>query len=154
MDITIADLEVLLTHTIKNIRSLGHDLEQPGGGAAGGILGSEEEGEDGLGDLIITEFTEQRGWLLDVLSWQALGVSLGPLLGQQHVLDPGIHDTVGLAASGKTGLALGGCLGELGKDHVTGFLAIPRLGEGEDDREVDKLEGLGDQVVVVGDLLD
>lgn len=153
VDITVADLEVLLTDTVEDIRALSHNLEEPSSGGAGGVLGSEEEGEDGLGDLVVGEVAEQVSGLLHTLRVTA-GHGLAPPLGVNHLLDPGIHDAGSLASSSHADLALRSALGELGEDHISRLLAIPRLGVGNDDGEVDKLESGGDEVVVVGNLLD
>lgn len=154
VNITVADLEILLTDAVEDIGALGHDLEEPSGGAAGGILGSEQESEDGLGDLVIGEIAEQRVGLLHILSKSTSGLGLSPLLRLDHLLDPSIHDA-GLGTSGShADLALRSTLGELGKHHVGGLLSIPGLGEGDDDGEVDELESGGDEVVVISNLLD
>ena len=153
VDITVADLEVLLTDTVEDVGALSHSLEEPGSGGAGGILGSEEEGEDGLGDLEVGEVAEKVSGLLHTLGVTA-GHGLAPLLGVNHLLNPGIHDAGSLATSSHADLALCSALGKLGEDHISRLLAIPRLGVGNNDGEVDKLKSGGDQVVVVGNLLD
>lgn len=132
---------------------MGHDLKEPGGGRRGGILGGEQEGEDGLGDFVIGEIAKDMSRLGETLGVAGL-LGVAPLLGGNHLDNPGVHDAVGLAAGSHPDLGLGGATGELGEDHIGGLLAVPGLGEGDDDGEVDELEGLGDEVVVVGDLLD
>lgn len=149
--VTVADLDVLLSDTVKDIGSLGGNLEEPCGGAAGGILGSEEEGEDGLGDLVIVEHAEERRWLLDIMRL-ALLLGLAPALRLDHGKNPGVHDAGNFTTSGHANLAFGSTLGELGQDHISSLLAVPRLGVREDNGEVDKLESSGDEVVVLGDL--
>jgi len=151
--VTVADLDVLLSDTVKNVGSLGGNLEEPSGGAAGGILRSEEEGEDGLRNLVIVEHTEERSGLLNIMGL-ALLFGLAPALRLNHGQNPGVHDTGNLTTGSHTNLALGSALGELGQDHISSLLAIPRLGEREDNGKVDKLESSGDQVVVLGDLGD
>lgn len=154
VDITVADLQILLAHAIKDIRTLSHDLEQPSGGAAGGILRSEQEGEDGLGDLVVGEVTEKRVRLLKALDFITLLFRLAPPLGVDHLLNPGVHDASSLASSSHANLALGRALCELSQNHVGCLLAVPGLGVRDDDGEVDELESGGNQIVVVGDLLD
>lgn len=68
--------------------------------------------------------------------------------------DPEVENALLLAASQHADLGLGGTLGELVQDHVGALLAVPALGKGQDDGEVDKLKRSSDEVVVVGDLLD
>jgi hypothetical protein len=149
--VTVADLDVLLSDTVKNIGSLGGNLEEPRGGAAGGILGSEEEGEDSLGNLVIVEHAEEGRGLLDVVGL-ALLLGLAPAVRLDHGQNPGIHNTGNLTTSGHANLALGSTLGELGQDHISSLLAVPRLGVRKDNGEVDKLESSGNEVVVLGDL--
>ena len=153
MGIAIADLEVLLTDPVQNIGALSSNLEEPGGGTAGGVLGSKEEGKDSLGNLIVVEHAQHRLGLLHAVLLTLL-LCLAPALRVNHVENPGIHDAGGLATSSHADLALGCALGKLGKNHVGGLLAVPSLGEGDNDGEVDQLKSSGDEVVVVGDLLD
>ena len=68
--------------------------------------------------------------------------------------NPEVKNALLLAASRHADLGLRGALGELVQDHVGTLLAVPALGEGQDDGEVDQLERSGDEVVVVGNLLD
>ncbi|KAI6776070.1 hypothetical protein HG530_000015 [Fusarium avenaceum] len=149
--VTVADLDVLLSDTVKDIGSLGGNLEQPSGSTAGGILRSEKEGEDGLGDLVVVEHAEKRSGLLNVVGF-ALLLGLPPALRLDHRQNPGIHDTGDLTTSSHADLALGGALGKLGQDHISGLLSVPGLGERKDNGKVDKFEGSGDQVVILSDL--
>lgn len=150
--VTVADLEVLLADAVKDIGALGHDLEQPSSGTAGGVLRSKEEGEDGLRDFVVAKHAQVGGGLL--ASILALVLGLAPALALDHLDDPGVHDAGNVTTSGHADLGLGSTLGKLGENHVGGLLAVPGLGVGDDDGEVDELEGGGDEVVVVGDLLD
>ena len=68
--------------------------------------------------------------------------------------NPEIKNALLLAAGGHADLGLGGALGKLVQNHIGALLAVPALGEGQDDGEVDKLERCSNEVVVVGDLLD
>lgn len=151
MTVSVTDLEVLLTNAVKNIRALGSDLEEPSGSTAGGILRGEEESEDGLGDLVVGELAEKRSRLFKTLGGTG-SLGLAPLLGVQDGLDPAIHDTGNITSSSHAHLALGGALGELGDDHVGRLLAVPGLGVGKNDGEVDQFESLSDEEVVGGDL--
>ena len=154
VDISVPHLEVLLAHSVQDVGTLCHDLEEPGSRAAAGILRGEQEGEDGLGDLPVGEVAEHRRRLLEPVRGQTLLLSLAPPLGIHHGLDPAVHDAGNLSAGGHPDLALGGALGKFLQHHVGGLLAVPRLGERDDDGEVHQLEGGRDEVVVVGDLLD
>jgi hypothetical protein len=151
VNVTVAGLDVLLTNLLKVFRAVGHDLEKPCSSGRSGVLGGEEEGEDGHGDLKIAEPTNNHGRLLGVL---ALLDRLTVVLRLDHVGDPEVENAFLLAASLHADLGLSGTLGELVQDHIGALLAIPALGEGQDDGEVDKLERSSDEVVVVGDLLD
>lgn len=154
VSITLAGLDVLLANSVQHLGALGHDLEQVGDSTARGVLGCEEEGEDGLGDLEIGELANQGLGLVESLGGQTLLSSLTPFLGSNHVLDPGVHDTGNLSAGRHANLGLGGALGELVHDHGGSLLSVPGLGVGQDDGEVDKLESSSNQEVVVRDLLD
>jgi hypothetical protein len=152
--ITATDTQVLLTNPIQHLRLVGAELEQPGGSGGGGILRSEEEGEESHGDLEIGELTDEHVRLLRRVDLNTVGNLLTVGLGIVHLLNPSIENALNLATSGHADLALSGTLSELNQNHISSLLAIPSLGEGNDDGEVDKLHGLGDQVVIVGDLLD
>lgn len=154
MGVTLAGLDVLLTDPVQNIRALGHDLEQVGNGTARGVLGSEEECEDGLRDFEIGELADQRLGLVESFGGQTLLGSLAPPLGGNHVLDPSIHDAGHLSSSSHADLGLGSTLGKLVHDHTSSLLSVPRLSVREDDGKVDKLESSSNKEVVVGDLLD
>jgi len=152
--VTVADIQVLLAHLVEDLGAVSHQLEQPGRGRTGGVLGSEEEGEDSLGDFVIREFTENLGRLFRRVDLDSLGDLLTVRDRVQLGLNPGVHDTRDLATSGHAGLGLGGTLGELSEHHVGGLLAVPGLGIGKDDREVDKLQRGSDEVIVISNLLD
>ena len=153
VNVAITDPQVLLTNAIQNIWSLSVDLEQPSGSAAGGILRGEEESEDSLRNLVVVEHAQKRLGLLHLAHISTLGLSVSPLLRLEDLEDPGIHNTVGLTASSHADLGFGSALGELGENHVGSLLTIPSLGERDDDGEVDELEGGGNQIVVIGNLL-
>lgn len=151
VDVTVAGIDVLLANLLEVFRAIGHDLEKPCSGGRGGVLGGEEEGEESHGDLKITEPANDHGRLLGVL---ALLDGLAVVLRLDHVSNPEVKNALLLAASLHTDLGLRGALGELIEDHVSALLAVPALGERQNDGEVDKLERSGDEVVVVGDFLD
>lgn len=151
VDIAVAGVDVLLADLVEVLGAVGHDLEEPCRSGRGGVLGGEEEGEDGHGDLEVGEPADEHGGLLDVL---ALLNRLAVVLRLNHVGDPEVENTLLLATRCHADLGLSGALGELVEDHVGALLAVPALGEGQDDGEVDELEGGSDEVVVVGDLLD
>lgn len=69
------------------------------------------------------------------------------------MLDPTVHDTGDFASSSHADFTLGGTLGELRQHHIGSALSIPGPRVGDDDGKVDKFQGSGDQVVVIGDLL-
>ena len=154
MNVAVPHRQVLLAHPVQDVGPLRHDLEQPRRGAAGGVLGREQKGKERLRDLVVGEHPQHGRGLRDAVGRTPLLLSLAPRLGVDHGLDPGVHDAVGLAAGGHADLALGGARRELGKNNIGGLLPVPRLGVGEDDGEVDELQGGGDEVVVVGDPLD
>jgi len=154
VDVAISGLDVLLADLLEVLRAVSHDLEEPCGGRRGSVLGSEEEGEDGHGDLKIAEPADDSRGLLGVIDLLASFNPLAVLLRLDHVVYPEVENALLLATSSHADLALCGTLGELIQDHVSALLSVPGLGEGDNDREVDKLERSGDQVVVVGDLLD
>jgi hypothetical protein len=151
VDVAVAGFDVLLADLLEELGAVGHDLEEPCGSRRGSVLGGEEEGEDGHGDLEVAEPADDHGGLLRVF---ALLDGLAVVVRLDHVGDPEVQNALLLAASRHTDLSLGGALGELVQNHVGALLAVPALGEGQDDGEVDELEGGGDEVVVVGDLLD
>ncbi len=153
VNVTVADPEVLLSNAIQDVGSLSGNLEEPCSGAAGSILGGKEKGEDGLGNLVVAEHAQQGVRLLHALAG-ALALGFAPALRVDHLQNPAVHDAGDVAARSHAHLALGGALGELGQDHVGGLLPVPRLRQGNDDGEVDKLEGGRDEVVVVGNSLD
>lgn len=150
--VTVANLHVLFADAVKNVGALGHDLEQPSGGTAGGILRSKEEGEDGLRDFVVAKHAEERRRLLAGIL--ALLLCLAPALRLDHLDNPSVHDARDITTSGHANLALGSTLGKLSENHVGGPLAVPGLGVGDDNGEVDKLEGSSNEVIVVGNLLD
>lgn len=152
IDVTVADLEVFFANSVEDVGTLGSGLEQPGGGTAGGILRGKEKGEDGLRNLIVAKHAEKRRGLLARIL--ALFLSLAPTVRLDHLNNPGIHDASNITTSGHADLALGSALGELSEHHVGSLLAVPSLGVGDDNGEVDELEGGSDEIVVVGDLLD
>jgi hypothetical protein len=154
ISVTLADTHVLLAQLLENIGAVGNNLEQPSGGTAGGILGSEKEGEESLGDFVVGESADKHGGLLRVVHLDAAG-QLGAVgLGVDHLLDPGIKNAVDFTTNIHADLCLCGTLCELVENHVGSLLAVPSLCEGDDDGEVDKLESSGYHVIVVCDLLD
>lgn len=150
--ITVPDLEVLIADLVEDVGAIGHDLEEPGTGAAGCVLRGKEEGENGLCNLIIRKITEDVLWLLGVRHRDTLGDLFTVGGGVEHGLDPAVHDAGDLVASSHADLALCRTLAELSQDHVSCLLSVPGLGEGKDDGEIDELESGGDEVVVVGNL--
>lgn len=154
IDVAVADLEVFLPNAVKNIRSLGCNLEEPCRGTAGGILGGKKEGEDGLGDLVISKHAHHGCRLHQILGGQALRLSLTPTLRLDHDQNPSIHDAGDFSSSSHANLGFGGTLGEFRKNHVGRLLSIPGLGVGKNDGEVDKLKSCGDQIIIIGNLLD
>ena len=154
VDVAVAGVDVLLANLCEELWTISHDLEEPCGGRRSGVLGGEEEREDGHGDFEVAEPANDHGWLLRLVNVLASFDPLAILLRLNHVLDPEVEDAFLLATSGHADLGLRSALGELVEHHVGRLLAVPALGEGQDDGEVDELERSGDQVVVVGDLLD
>jgi len=154
MDVAAPGGNVLLADLFQKLGAIGHDLEQPGASRRCGVLGGEEEGEQGHGDLKVSEVANEHRRLLRIRHLYACIDPLAVRTGLDHGSDPEIEDTVSLAARSQTDLALRGTLGEFVQDHIRALLAIPALGEREDNGEVDELERGRDQVVVVANLLD
>lgn len=148
--------QVLGAQAVEHVGALREDLEQPGRGAARGVLGREQEGEHGLADLLVGEVADQVGGPLGVGHGLAGREALAVPPRLHHVPDPLVDDAVGRRAGGHVGLAGGGAPRELGLDGVGRALAPPALGPGHvhGQRDVDELEGRRDQVEVVGDALD
>lgn len=141
-------------HAIEDLRSVGHELKQPGAGAAGSVLRGEEECEDCLGDFEVGKIADYgRGFLggVDGEAFGDFGVVGGAV---KHGFHPGVHDAGYVAANSHAGFALCGTFGEFGEDHVGGFFAVPGLGEGQDDGEVHEFKGGCYHPVVVCDFLD
>lgn len=154
LDIAVANAQVLLADLVKNIGAVGHELEQPGRGSTSGILGGEQEGEDGLSDFVIGEVTQDLGGLVTGLDGNTLSDLLTVLGGILLSLDPRVHDTGDFSTRGHASLTLGSTVGELCQNHVGSLLAIPGLGVRQDKGEVNEFQGSSDHVVVIGDLLD
>lgn len=154
VDVTVAGLQVLFADLVEELGSVSHDLEEPGGGRRGSVLGGEKEGEDGHGDFEVAEPADNGSRLLGVFDLLASLNPLTVLLGLDHVVDPEVENALLLATSSHANLGLCGASGELLEDHIGSLLSVPALGKGQNDGEVDELEGGGNQVVVVSDLLD
>lgn len=154
VDIAVPGLDVFLADLVKVLGSVGHDLEQPCSGRGGGVLRGEEECEDGHGDFKVAEPADHGSGLLRVIDLFACLDPLAVLFRLNHVIDPKVQNAFLLAPSSHADLALCGALGELVENHVGALFAVPGLGEGNDDWEVDQLKGGGNQIVVVGNLLD
>ena len=152
--VAISDCQVLGADLVEDIWALGHDLEEIGNGGGSGILGSEQEGEDGLGDLVVGEHAEEWSWLWNIGHVGARILEVVVLLGIEHGENPLIHDASRLGTSGHADLGLSSALGELGQNHVGSLLSVPGIGEWDDNWEVDELESLSNHVVVVGNLFD
>ena len=152
--VAVAHGQLFGAHPGEDGGPVGEQLEEPGGGAAGGVLGREEEGEERHGDLEVGEGPEQlrrfRGRVDAVTLFELLSVRFRGL----DLLDPAVEDAGDGAAGGHADFRLGRAFGEFVQDHVGRFLAVPGLREGDDEGEVDEFERGGDQEVVVGDLLD
>lgn len=148
--------QVLGAQAVQHVGPLRQDLEQPGRGAAGGVLGREQKGEHGLANLGVGEVADQVGGPLGVGDRLAGREALAVPPRLHHVHDPLVDDAGGRRAGGHVGLAGRGAAGELGLDGVGRALAAPALGPGHvhGQRDVDELEGRRDQVEVVGDALD
>ena len=153
INVTIAGLEVLLADSIQDVGSLGANLEEVRGSAAGSVLGSEQKREKSTRDLHVREFTNEGLRLDQVVRRKSLLGSLEPLLRVDHLLDPGIHDTGDVTSSSHADLGLGSTLGELFHSFTSSPLAVPCARVGEDDGEVDQVEGSGDEIVVISNLL-
>lgn len=146
--------QVLLPQTTEHVGALGEDLEQPGRGAAGRVLRREEEGEERLADLLVREPADEVR-----RSFRPRRAPRGPFavpLGFHHVEHPVVHDTRGCRAGRHVRFAGGRAARELGVDGFGRPPAPPRLGEGDVYREWDvhQLEGVRDEVEVIGDSLD
>ncbi len=145
--------EVLRADPVQNLRSVRHQLKEPGRGAAGGILRGEQEREQGHGDLQIGKFSQQHRRLFDVR-----GPDPGHLLPVHfrimHVLHPAVQDAGDFPARRDAGLALRGAFGEFVQDHVGRLLAVPRPGERKDPREIHEVQGRSDLIKVIGNLFD
>lgn len=163
LDLDVAVFAVAVAHDglafladlLENVGAVGGDLEQPAGGGGSGVLRGEEEGENGHGDLEVGELAEDVLGLLLGRDSLAASNALTVAVTLHHLNDPAVHDTL----SRRAGLlhadsGLGGARSEHLKNLVGSLLAVPGLGEGQDDGEVDELERSGDVVVIVGDLLD
>lgn len=123
--IAVTSSEILLTYSIQEIWTIGHYLEHPSARAAGSVLRSEEEGENGLGDLKVGEHANQHVWLIGLIDFDSIGNLLAVLLGYKHGLDPAIHNTIWLSTGGHSDLAFGGALGKLIQNHIGSLLAVP-----------------------------
>lgn len=145
--------QVFGSETIQDVWSLSQDLEEPCRGTAGSVLGGEEEGEERLGNLLVGELPDEVRRLLKPLDTRSDGFVIS--LGLKHVLHPLVDDAGRLSARGHIHLAGGGTLCELRQNGVRRALSPPALGKGDVDgqRDVDKLERIGDEVEVVRDPL-
>ena len=148
--------EVFLAEPGEDVRPLREDLEEPGCCAAGGVLGGEEEGEEGFGDFLVRELPDEGGGFV------RFGIAAGGYMGtvavrRDHVQHPVVDHATRLSAGAGHGfLARLSAAGELSVDGVGSAPAAPGLGAGdvEGERDVDELESSGDQVEVVRNALD
>jgi hypothetical protein len=144
-----------VTDLLENLRTVGNELEQPAGSRASGVLGSEEEGEDSHGDLNVGELAQDVLGLLLGGDGLAAGDSLPIALAVHHFRNPPVHNALGLGTRlSHANLGLCGARSESLENLVGSLLAVPSLGEGNDDGEVYEFECSGNVVVVVGNLLD
>jgi hypothetical protein len=151
--VTVSHTKLLLTDFSQNVGSVGKDLELPGGGRRGGVLGGEQEGEDGHGDFNVGESTDNHrlGSLVVFLLFSA---ELLVLARVNHALNPVVHGALWLLSFLHGDLGHLCALGKFLKNIIGALLSVPGLGVRQDNREVDELKSGGNLVVVLGNVGD